>query len=64
MPILENKPEYLLLLWSERILSLSKPNFWPILGLVRSNVQTHRRRLRQRTFTLSWTLPFAKSGTP
>jgi hypothetical protein len=38
---------------------------WPVLGSVRSNVQTHRLwRLRQRTSALSGTLPFSKTGNP
>ena len=47
------------------ILSLTALNFWPVLGLVRSNVQTHRlQRLKQLTFAPPGTLPVAKTGTP
>jgi hypothetical protein len=49
IPILENKPGYPYCC-GERILSLSEPNFWPILGPVRrdSDVQTHRLRRLSR----------------
>ena len=49
----------------EIILSLTALNFWPVLGLVRSNLQTRRlRRLKQWTFAPSGALPVRQDGPP